>query len=344
MGNLISCFSKKSAARSTFEEHPFHSGNINTDLASPTKSPSDSNARPLRPLRSFNSFDPQTLPSTFNGIAGADPTAARMADVPLGWSPSSDLIIGIDFGTTFTGVAYAHAAGIGPVTTEDDMRRAAEKVSVIRTWPSRSNHYAEKTPSVLAYNKKPPLWGGNVKPTDEPQIACFKLGLQEDITSHYYELGTSGTTSVLGGYLANHDWKHPDLPEMTASDYSRDYLHSINQYVTQEILPNRFGARFLQNQTLSYVITVPAIWSDKAKELTRQAAYDAGIDRNNLILITEPEAAAIYCATLCTEVDLEPGDRFMICDAGGGTVVYPIKCVVITSGSDYLQGRNSETV
>jgi hypothetical protein len=264
---------------------------------SPTSSPSDTNARTQLPT-------------------------ATAVDIPLG---SSDLIIGIDFGTTFTGVAYAHAAGIGPVTTEADMRRAVEKVSVIRTWPSRSNHYAEKTPSVLAYNKKLPLWGGNVKPTDEPQIACFKLGLQEDITSHYYELGTSDKRlSVLGGYLSNHNWKHPDLPEMTASDYARDYLHCINQYVTQEILPNRFGARFLHNQTLSYVITVPAIWSDKAKELTRQAAYDAGIARNNLTLITEPEAAAIYCATLCNEVDLGPGDRFMICDAGGGTVVYPI--------------------
>ena len=87
------------------------------------------------------------------------------------------------------------------------------------------------------------------------------------------------------------------------------------------MLPNRFGERFLQNQKLSYVLTVPAIWSDKAKELTRQAALTAGIKRENLTLITEPEAAALYCATLCNEVDLQPGDRFMICDAGGGTVV-----------------------
>lgn len=321
MGNLFSCLCSKSAARSTIEEYPFHSGNVNTVLVSRTTS----NAQNHIPLRSFiNSLDPQALSSTLNSGPETRPAATHMADIPLGWTPSSDLIIGIDFGTTFTGVAYAHAAGIGPITTEVDMRRAAEKVSVIRTWPSRGNQYAEKTPSVIAYNTRPPLWGGSVKPSDEPQIAHFKLGLQEDITSHYYELGESHTKSVLGGYLSNHNWKHPDLPEKTATDYAKDYLHSINQYVTQEILPNRFGTKFLQNQKLSYVITVPAIWSDKAKEQTRQAACAAGIEKDNLTLITEPEAAALYCATLCNEVDLEPGDRFMICDAGGGTVVSPI--------------------
>src|SRR5579864_3174404 len=39
------------------------------------------------------------------------------------------------------------------------------------------------------------------------------------------------------------------------------------------------------------------------------------------MLITEPEAAALYCATLCRQVDLKVGNRFLICDAGGGTVV-----------------------
>jgi hypothetical protein len=38
-------------------------------------------------------------------------------------------------------------------------------------------------------------------------------------------------------------------------------------------------------------------------------------------MVTEPEAAALYCATICEELELEAGDRFVVCDAGGGTVV-----------------------
>jgi hypothetical protein len=118
-----------------------------------------------------------------------------------------------------------------------------------------------------------------------------------------------------------HGWTHPMLPHMKPVDYARDYLTGIIRFVRQDVLPSPYGDKFLQNQRISYVITVPAIWSDKAKQLTQKAAIASDIDKDSLTLITEPEAAALYCATLCEEVDLEPDDNFMICDAGGGTVV-----------------------
>lgn len=86
-------------------------------------------------------------------------------------------------------------------------------------------------------------------------------------------------------------------------------------------LRTQFGEEFLRNQQMCYIITVPAIWSDSAKDLTRQAACRAGFPDDSLVLISEPEAAALYCATTCKEMDLIDGDRFLVCDAGGGTVV-----------------------
>ena len=252
------------------------------------------------------------------------PTRETPPDVSQVFESRSDLIIAIDFGTTFTGVAYAHTTGAREATRSNaDVVKAAEKVYVIKSWPSQGNQYAEKTPSVLAYNSNPPGWGASVKPKDEPRVAHFKLGLQEDLGNHYVNRNTPGTTdSILGGYLSDHQWKHPNMPTKTAVDYTADYLKCIYNYVSNEVLPSRYGAQFLQNQQISYVITVPAIWSDKAKELTRRAAVMAGIPREKLLLITEPEAAALFCATLCKEVDLQIGDRFLICDAGGGTVVH----------------------
>ena len=243
--------------------------------------------------------------------------------VPVEPPTNSDLIIGIDFGTTFTGVAYICSGGISKTPSLTELENVVDRISVIKTWPSQMNSVTDKTPSVLAYNKDPPIWGWNVKPTDDPQIAYFKLGLQEDVLSLYqhHSLQTLNAGSALGGYLSDSNWRHPELPEMRSVDYAIDFLSSINRFIKEEILPNRYGNVFLQNQKLSYVLTVPAIWSDKAKELTRTAAVRAGIGSQNLTLITEPEAAALYCATLCKELDLEPGDRFMICDAGGGTVV-----------------------
>ena len=199
------------------------------------------------------------------------------------------------------------------------MAKAVDRVFVIKQWPNSENGFSEKIPSVLSYASDPPMWGGMAKARAEPRIAHFKLGLQENIGRHYSAVGT--TTSPLGGYLYDHNWKHPLLPQKSAVDYTADFLTRVRDHVLTNILPSRFGAKFLQNQQLSYVITVPAIWSDKAKELTRRAAGTAGIPRRQLMLITEPEAAAVFCATLCKEVDLQTGDRFLVCDAGGGTVV-----------------------
>jgi molecular chaperone DnaK (HSP70) len=237
----------------------------------------------------------------------------------------ADLVIGIDFGTTFTGVAYGFGGKANSAHSITDRSKIADKVVVIKAWPGASN--AEKIPTLLSYNTTPPTWGVKVKPADEPRIAHFKLGLQENVGEHYKKRKSSSsesTTSVLGGYINDPNWRHPRLPQKQAVDYTADYLTHVCQYVLKESLPRTYGKQFLQNQQMSYVITVPAIWSDKAKELTRQAAFKAGISRRKLILITEPEAAALYCATLCKEVDLQEGDRFLICDAGGGTVVYPM--------------------
>jgi molecular chaperone DnaK (HSP70) len=243
----------------------------------------------------------------------------------------TDLVIGIDFGTTFSGVAYANPTKVNAsklFTRGDKTTVASEIVQVIRAWPGAAQ--LEKIPSQLSYkNPTTPIWGSKVKTSEdyEPRIAHFKLGLEENVKDHYNSdtqgrrQSGAGKGSPLGGYLTDPNWTHPLLREMKAVDYAADYLTAVCNYVTSETLPRHFGKQFLERQKISYVITVPAIWSDKAKDLTRQAAQRAGIPRRKLVLITEPEAAALYCATFCKEVDLEPGDRFLVCDAGGGTVV-----------------------
>ena len=276
----------------------------------------------------INDPPPKYTPRSTRPAQDAQPSRPAVVPAPppitSAFESRSDLIIAIDFGTTFTGVAYAHAAGAHNATTSPaDMVRAADKVYVVKNWPSQGNQFQEKTPSILSYASDPPGWGANVKIKDEPRIAHFKLGLQENIGRHYLNRSSPTTSSVLGGYLSDHNWRHPELPHKTALDYAGDYLTRVREYVTNQVLPSRYGAKFLQNQQISYIITVPAIWSDKAKDLTRRAAVTAGIPRKKLMLITEPEAAAVFCATLCKEVDLQAGDRFLICDAGGGTVVCP---------------------
>src|SRR5690606_7203964 len=69
------------------------------------------------------------------------------------------------------------------------------------------------------------------------------------------------------------------------------------------------------------VLTVPASFDASARELTREAAFAAGLPEN-LVLLEEPQAA-VY-AWLADRGDrwrreLKVGDTLLVCDVGGGT-------------------------
>jgi molecular chaperone DnaK (HSP70) len=257
-------------------------------------------------------------------------------------SGPSELVIGVDFGTTYTGVAYAISSSItrdrfSPRTLAE-AEALIEKVRMIKTWPNAAQQTAEKTPTMLGYeNGAMVAWGAKVKSNHKTQIAIahFKLGLQENVGRHYGSEG-SNSTSLLGGFLRNADWRHESLPNKSAIDFTTEYLTAVRKYVTEIVLPSHYGKTYLHNQRISYALTVPAIWSDKAKDLTRKAAIQAGISPDKLALISEPEAAALYCATMCTEVDLKDGDRFLVCDAGGGTVVFSFSISPLMIGFDLV--------
>ncbi|XP_052781386.1 heat shock 70 kDa protein 12A-like [Mya arenaria] len=84
----------------------------------------------------------------------------------------------------------------------------------------------------------------------------------------------------------------------------------------------------ITSEEISWVLTVPAIWDDGAKQFMREAAEMAEISSDKLILALEPEAAAIYCRHIPAKKagedgslsTFETGSKFLVVDAGGGTV------------------------
>lgn len=80
-----------------------------------------------------------------------------------------------------------------------------------------------------------------------------------------------------------------------AAQVCTDFLREIYSYVVKE-LEQRLSPEVLQVTPLEFLFTVPAIWSDKAKQATIDAAHQAGFSSRNkdsLSLMPEPEAAAI---------------------------------------------------
>ncbi|VDI82896.1 Hypothetical predicted protein [Mytilus galloprovincialis] len=85
----------------------------------------------------------------------------------------------------------------------------------------------------------------------------------------------------------------------------------------------------IEVREIQWVLTVPSIWSDAAKQLMRKSAIWAGIPDDCLKLALEPEAASIFYQYLAigkqdiTNLDnsiAKPGAKYMLVDLGGGTV------------------------
>jgi hypothetical protein len=75
------------------------------------------------------------------------------------------------------------------------------------------------------------------------------------------------------------------------------------------------------------VLTVPAVWTTKAKDKMKQATKCARIldprltDETTLSFVSEPETAALATfEDLRARPNFQAGDTFVVCDSGGGTV------------------------
>ena len=122
----------------------------------------------------------------------------------------------------------------------------------------------------------------------------------------------------------------------TAQEVVTDYLRLLWNYALQDIR-DHCDSYDEEIYGLKIVLTVPAMWTPAAKEKTIQAARASGMP-DDISLVTEPEAAAL--ATLKEKAEeeilkvcytsgfthsrlngIKVGDAFVVCDAGGGTVV-----------------------
>jgi molecular chaperone DnaK (HSP70) len=108
----------------------------------------------------------------------------------------------------------------------------------------------------------------------------------------------------------------PDVPRLSPLDVSTRYLkHMVGAW---NHAPNRADADRLELQTV--VLTVPASFDDVARNLTLQAAKEAGF--KFVTLLEEPQAA-FYCWLGLSDPNevtrLAAGMRCLVVDVGGGT-------------------------
>lgn len=153
----------------------------------------------------------------------------------------------------------------------------------------------------------------------------YKWGLQ--VLANDTDGGTTYEWFKLNLYHSQHrqsdlERRYPSTaPPVTEAQCRKlvvDYLTAMKHNFDEFVQGQRLVA--LGGVPVQYIITVPAIWSESAKNLTRACAVAAGMGRNisDIRLIKEPEAAGIYALDNMRNLGLAVGDTFVLCDAGGG--------------------------
>ncbi|EKJ75667.1 hypothetical protein FPSE_04168 [Fusarium pseudograminearum CS3096] len=219
------------------------------------------------------------------------------------------LVIAIDFGTTYSGIAWKFGD------------RELESIQTVTDWTTVRNYRidAPKAPSAIFYgdNVNRDLTWGYMTPFGDGILRWFKLLLVND----------------------------RDLPENVRDcehlKSARDLMHKLNKTPVQvfsdylrnlwEYSRERIEAAEEKGWTniyrIHFVVTLPAIWPHYVRSRMLEAMKIAGLfevtleGKTTYGFISEPEAAALTCLRenmgRCT---LEVGDQFVVCDAGGGTV------------------------
>ncbi|ORZ36938.1 hypothetical protein BCR44DRAFT_1511975 [Catenaria anguillulae PL171] len=220
----------------------------------------------------------------------AEPGPATLA--ASGDAVPSRYIVALDFGTSHSGFAFCR---------KDD----PDHIVTFMTWPDQPTPYP-KTLTAILYNEhlEPIAWGHSANVMYSKQRAPgyqyfshFKLYLDDE-------------------YAAEHA-----APEVPVDRLIADYLRLMGGLI-EDTMKSKFGDQ-VQLADAQWCLTVPAMWSDRAKQVMRNAAAQAGLidspTSDRLTLVLEPEAAAATMLQGRSDY-LQPGDTFIVFDAGGGTV------------------------
>lgn len=189
------------------------------------------------------------------------------------------------------------------------------QINLITSWPGNGREEG-KVPTELWYSDDgEPAWGYDI-PVDVEPFRWFKLLLLRD--------------EDLGNELRHDKFVVQakaliDSSGKTPQGLITDYLRLLWDH-TISTIERAHGETVVEALVFHLVITVPAIWKSYARQAMEDAIRDAGIldDRlagpTRLTFAPEPEAAAL--PTLLEQgAGVQPGNIYLICDAGGGTVV-----------------------
>ncbi|KAH7079498.1 hypothetical protein FB567DRAFT_123409 [Paraphoma chrysanthemicola] len=212
------------------------------------------------------------------------------------------MVIGVDFGMTCTGVAYANLS-IG-----------AETVRWVQKWPGRFQANENKVPTVVVYPngaQEPSSWGflsetvAETTSDDKEYKEWFKTCLDPDKLWRKQRDDPEGAPNSL----------------QEVEKWYLDYLKKMYEYLAFKLGGEISGASW-ETARIEFIFSVPTTWAtltvENFKKIVIAAGFGSHPGHDLMIGLTEAEAAAVHVSTEAPGIFRE-NDILLVCDAGGGT-------------------------
>ncbi|KNC80710.1 hypothetical protein SARC_06931 [Sphaeroforma arctica JP610] len=222
-------------------------------------------------------------------------------------------VVSIDFGTTYSGIAYSFVGSHGSVINigaPGETHSSKTVTSVVTDSGGKLVSFGRVAEDEYFRNKN-----GAHYLFKEFKMALFeaKVGIVPEVTS-------------IDGRLR--------LPVTTVIAAS---LEALKNYALKKIMKE--STLLIRAIDIQWVVTIPAIWTATAKHVMRATAKTAGliedISSDRLIFALEPEAATLSEVDTSTPHGLKANDKLVVLDCGGGTI--DTTCYLIQTISPTLE-------
>ncbi|KAH9992387.1 hypothetical protein F4779DRAFT_609220 [Xylariaceae sp. FL0662B] len=229
-------------------------------------------------------------------------------------SDRPDIIVAIDLGTTYTGVAWARP---------QRNQVLQSPIQIIHNWPGGSSKNEQKVHTCLVYNDDTTLssWGYLCEDDEllgKQKREFFKIFLDKQTLEDAHRQGIGqAPASVLDA-------------QRLVSDYLREVYSHVKSTVELHTGINHIG---WQSLVVEFNFSVPTTWRSQAiinnfKKCIEDAGFGTeGQYHTATVELTESEAAAVGTIK-GGAATFQSGDIFLSVDAGGGTTDLALMQVV----------------
>ncbi|KAG8717704.1 hypothetical protein FRC08_006896 [Ceratobasidium sp. 394] len=238
------------------------------------------------------------------------------------WEGESKIVIGIDIGTTQSGVAFAFLQQGG-----------SQEVQRVTHWPGQeAASLQSKIPTIVWYDQ-----GGTAvsfgaeaasrQAEERAEDNGWKLAKYFKLHLHPSDMKTKHNIQL--------DPLPSDIPlQRIYSDFLRYLLKHTRSFFEERIVD---GPLVWENyrSKMEVVIAHPNGWGIREQTFLRAAAMDTGYvptsSPRRIRFVTEAEASVHFCIHHTNLGScLQAGTKFVVCDAGGSTVDTTVYSVVAT--------------